>query len=175
MISTAKKQKAAADFVEPDGIVIYTDGSCRKTGIGAYAVVCVIDHKIKYEYGSYHPNTTSQRMELNAFLWALDFIYRHTDKNKTAAIYSDSEYCIKGTTEWMPNWKLNTWKGSTGAAVKNKDIWIQIDKIYEVLADRISILWSPGHHGVPGNERVDKIATALSANEPVTLKKSDIF
>jgi ribonuclease HI len=58
----------------------------------------------------------------------------------------------------MANWKKRDWRTADRKPVKNRDLWEQLD----VLAQRHEIEWKwvPGHAGVPGNERVDRLATA---------------
>lgn len=31
--------------------------------------------------------------------------------------------------EWIHSWKTNDWKNSEGKQVKNKDLWIRLDKL----------------------------------------------
>lgn len=161
--STEKKQKSAAEFVEPDGIVIYTDGSMRATGTGGYCSVVMKDHVFVTSYGNQVHNTTNNQMEILGVLSALCYV-KHNNI-KSATIYSDSEYVVKGINEWVRNWIDNGWKTSGGKDVANKELWIRMCRILNELVDGGALLhisWISGHHGTEGNERADKLANFFS-------------
>lgn len=46
----------------------------------------------------------------------------------TLCIKCDSEFLVKGVTEWIPKWKENGWKNSKGKPVANSRIWDLIDE-----------------------------------------------
>lgn len=46
---------------------------------------------------------------------------------------SDSEYVVKGVTEWLPKWKENQWKKSSGQPVANAELWRVIDAVLKQL------------------------------------------
>jgi len=73
-------------------------------------------------------------------------------------VYTDSQYVRRGITEWLPEWKSRGWRTVARKPVKNQDLWERLDG----LAARHDIQWHwvPGHAGVPGNERVDRLANA---------------
>jgi ribonuclease HI len=45
---------------------------------------------------------------------------------KKLVIATDSEYVVKGATEWVRTWGRNGWVTSIGAAVKNRDLWEEL-------------------------------------------------
>ncbi|OOQ90844.1 hypothetical protein PEBR_02850 [Penicillium brasilianum] len=57
----------------------------------------------------------------------------------TLVIKSDSEYVVKGATEWLPKWKENGWKKSSGQAVANAELWQIIDAILKQLEYDIKV------------------------------------
>lgn len=161
--STEKKQKSAAEFLEPDGIVIYTDGSMRGTGTGGYCSVVMKDHEFVTAQGRQMHNTTNNQMEILGVMSALSYV-KHNDI-KSATIYSDSEYVVKGINEWVRGWIRNGWRTSGGKPVANQDLWEKLVSIIKGLrADGvlITIAWISGHHGTEGNERADKLANYFS-------------
>lgn len=134
---------------------IHTDGSCRPNpGPGGWGWVAVRnDEEIDCDSG-HHPDTTNNRMELTAFRQALQWLSLREDR---VAIYVDSQYVNKGLTQWIHKWKRNGWKSQNGP-VKNKDLWVQVDALYDTMKDRIEIHWERGHFGHRWNERADELA-----------------
>jgi len=135
-------------------IEIYTDGACRgNPGPGGWAATLESGEHLR-ELSGAEADTTNNRMELTAVIRALEALKRPVQ----ARVHTDSEYVRRGITEWMANWKRRDWRTADRKPVKNRDLWEQLD----VLAQRHEIEWRwvPGHAGVPGNERVDRLATA---------------
>jgi ribonuclease HI len=58
----------------------------------------------------------------------------------------------------MPEWKSCGWLTAARKPVKNRDLWEQLDRL--VAGHDIDWHWVPGHSGIPGNERVDRLANA---------------
>lgn len=74
----------------------------------------------------------------------------------------DSQYAIKGLTEWLPKWEARNWiKPDTNQEIANASLWKQINQEYNELKSKINfkIDWVPGHSGNFGNEKADKWAT----------------
>ena len=134
------------------GVMIHADGACRgNPGPGGWGVRLEWNGTIK-ELSGAEPETTNNRMELTAVIMGLTALKRPTE----AIIQTDSQYVIKGITEWLPAWKARGWRTADRKAVKNQDLWEQLDQ----LAGRHTLTWQwiKGHSGHPGNERVDELA-----------------
>jgi ribonuclease HI len=133
---------------------IYTDGACSgNPGPGGWgAVIFDQDNKQKNISGS-EKNTTNNRMELLAAIMSLKKI----KINSEVVIFTDSTYVKNGITEWMKNWKKNGWKNSSKKPVKNKDLWVKLDKLCE--ANSVSWKWVKGHSSNEFNNLADKLAT----------------
>jgi ribonuclease HI len=96
--------------------------------------------------------TTNNRMELEAVLQALSFFKQPTE----ITIFCDSEYVIKGATEWLSNWKKRGYRTADGKPIKNRDLWEKLDELlqfHKVFFQKVS-----AHSGDPLNEKVDQIA-----------------
>jgi len=133
-------------------VEIYTDGACRgNPGPGGWGAVLRSGKHEKELYGG-EPNTTNNRMEMTAVVNALTALKNPSDVTLT----TDSQYVRKGITEWIHNWKKNGWKTSAKQAVKNADLWQQIDALSTEHTIRWE--WVKGHSGHPENERVDALA-----------------
>jgi ribonuclease HI len=135
-------------------IKIYTDGACSGNpgpgGWGAY-----IDNAgLVTELSGREEDTTNNRMELKAVIEALNSFTSKTNLN----LYTDSKYVMDGSSKWIENWKKNGWKTAQKKAVKNQDLWIELDKL--VHFHQIHWVWVKGHDGNLGNERADYLATS---------------
>lgn len=135
------------DFVE-----IYTDGACKgNPGPGGWGALLVCKGK-ELELCGGERQTTNNRMELLAVIEAL----RKLKRPCQVKITTDSQYVMKGITEWITNWKKRGWKTAAKQPVKNADLWQQLDE--EVARHQVEWAWVRGHIGHPGNERADQLA-----------------
>ena len=133
-------------------IEIYTDGACRgNPGPGGWAALLRSGAHEKELSGAETP-TTNNRMELTAVIRALEALKRHS----RVRLYIDSEYVRRGITEWLRAWKARGWRTAERKPVKNQDLWQQLDAV--AAGHEVEWHWVPGHAGVPGNERVDRLA-----------------
>ncbi len=142
-------------------IYLYTDGACSgNPGPGGWGVLLKhpTTRSIKTLSGS-EANTTNNRMELMAAIEGLRAI--DTDARRRVCLISDSEYVIRGMTEWIKGWIANDWKRGKKAGappVKNVDLWQSLHE----LAGRHDMTYEHvrGHSGHPENEECDRLATA---------------
>jgi len=133
-------------------VEIYTDGACRgNPGPGGWGVLMRAGRAERELCGG-DPQTTNNRMELQAAIEGLAALKRPC----RVALYTDSEYLRKGITEWLNGWKQNGWKTSARKPVKNQDLWQRLD--HEVTRHEIRWHWVKGHSGHPENERADALA-----------------
>jgi ribonuclease HI len=133
-------------------IEIYTDGACRgNPGPGGWAAL-LRQGASERELSGAEPLTTNNRMELTAVIRALEALKRPVH----ARFYTDSEYVRRGITEWLPEWKARGWRTAARKEVKNQDLWQRLDELAR--GHQIEWHWVPGHAGVPGNERADRLA-----------------
>jgi ribonuclease HI len=135
----------------PD-LVIHTDGACRgNPGPGGWGVLLAWSGTVKELCGA-EPATTNNRMELLAAIMGLDALKRPS----RATVITDSQYVIKGITEWLPAWKARGWRTADRKPVKNQDLWERLEELAG--QHTLSWQWVKGHAGDPGNERVDALA-----------------
>ena len=135
-------------------VEIYTDGACRgNPGPGGWAATLQSGEHLR-ELSGAEAGTTNNRMELTAVIRALEALKRPVK----ARIHTDSEYVRKGITEWLSAWKRRDWRTADRKPVKNRDLWERLDAL--AARHEIEWRWVPGHAGVPGNERVDRLASA---------------
>lgn len=135
-----------------DKIEIYTDGACKgNPGVGGWGALLIAGSKEKELFGG-EKDTTNNRMELMAVIQALGVLKRPCD----IVLHCDSQYVLKGITEWIQGWKAKGWKTASRAPVKNVDLWQALDQART--QHKIEWKWVKGHAGDPGNERADQLA-----------------
>lgn len=135
-------------------IEIYTDGACKgNPGPGGWGVLLKHGTTEKELFGG-EPSTTNNRMEMMAVIQALTALKKPCD----VTLYLDSQYVLKGITEWIPGWKAKGWRTAAKQPVKNVDLWQQLDQLVQESGHRIDWRWVRGHNGDPGNERADALA-----------------
>ena len=131
---------------------IYTDGACRgNPGIGGWGVLIEYGDTRKEYFGG-ELNTTNNQMELKAAIEGLKALKEPCIVNLT----TDSKYVMQGITSWIDNWKKNNWKNSTKKDVKNKSLWVELDKYVKIHDVKWS--WVKGHSGHEKNEIADQLA-----------------
>jgi ribonuclease HI len=69
---------------------------------------------------------------------------------------TDSNYLVKGMTQWLPGWIRSNWINSQKEPVKNKELWKQLLDLSHV--HKIQWKHVRGHRGHPENERCDRLA-----------------
>jgi len=135
-------------------VEIYTDGACRgNPGPGGWGATLEMGEHFR-ELSGAEAMTTNNRMELMAVISAIEALKRPVP----IKLYTDSEYVRRGITEWLKSWKARGWKTADRKPVKNQDLWERLDAIAS--RHEIEWHWVKGHSGVPGNERVDRLANA---------------
>lgn len=146
----------------------YTDGACAgNPGPGGWGVViCYADGSI-HELGGKEPQTTNNRMEMQAAIIALEFLVK-AGQQKSVTLYTDSEYVQKGITQWIHGWKRKGWETSSGKPVLNQDLWEYLDQLN---SKHIQWEYVRGHSGDTYNERCDQIARAFSLGRTPLLRQ----
>ncbi|MDE2479068.1 MAG: ribonuclease HI [Betaproteobacteria bacterium] len=130
----------------------YTDGACRgNPGPGGWGVVLRASGEQKEMFGG-EPATTNNRMEMLAAITALETLKQPCE----VRLYTDSQYVLKGMTEWLAGWKARGWKTADRKPVKNVDLWQRLEQA--AATHRVQWIWVRGHDGNPGNELADELA-----------------
>ncbi len=133
-------------------VEIFTDGACSgNPGEGGYGAILKYGREIK-EISGYERKTTNNRMEMMAVIKALELLKRPCK----IKIFTDSNYVVKGMTEWVTGWIERNWLNSQKKPVSNKDLWERLLKLSRL--HQIEWKWIRGHHGHPENERCDQLA-----------------
>jgi ribonuclease HI len=137
-----------------NSIDIYTDGACKgNPGPGGWGALLKSAEAQRELYGG-ELATTNNRMEMTAVIEALVALKRPCK----VTLHVDSQYVLKGMTEWLPGWKARNWKTASKEPVKNVDLWQRLDALVNGGSHQIEWSWVRGHNGHPGNERADQLA-----------------
>jgi ribonuclease HI len=139
-------------------VVIYTDGACSgNPGPGGWGAILRYG-TVEKELCGGEPGTTNNRMELMAAIQALEALTRDC----RVELHTDSQYVMKGISEWIHNWKRRGWMTADKKPVKNAELWQRLDEARRT--HDIDWRWVKGHAGHPENERADELARLAMAD-----------
>jgi ribonuclease HI len=150
-------------------IIVHSDGGCSgNPGPGAWAYVMRYGERLKEDSG-FAPETTNNKMELQAVIEALSFLDGRRREARPGSdwlsspihVFTDSLYVKNGVTLWLVGWKAKGWKTADKKPVKNQELWQELDALVAEL--RPSFAWVEGHAGEPDNERCDALVRAKIA------------
>src|SRR5262245_25261309 len=99
-------------------------------------------------------DTTNNRMALAGAIATLALLSRKGRRLQVLYV-SDSEYLVKGITEWVPGWEARSWRRK-GGALENLELWQTLAKVNRDHETRWR--WVRGHAGHPKNEYANDLA-----------------
>ncbi len=137
----------------------YTDGACAPSNPGPAgwgAVLIEPGGSPPTEHYGFIGHGTNQIAELYAAIEGL----ARVPAGAQVELVSDSQYVLKGLSEWRAGWERKGFRNSKGDTVANLDLW---RKLFALADERtVSVRWVRGHNGDHFNERADALAnTAL--------------
>ena len=131
-------------------IEIFTDGAYSSSrNVGGIGIVFIINGKLAYEFNKSISDTTNNKCELLAVIYALNSISKPID---SLTIYSDSQYVIGCITK---GWQRK----------KNIELWELYDKVFlkaSKYCSDIKFIWVKGHSDNDYNNKADKLAQNAS-------------
>jgi ribonuclease HI len=137
-------------------VVIHTDGACSgNPGPGGWGAVLhygAAESLREKELWGGDLQTTNNRMELMGAIQALEAL----NKPCKVELHTDSQYVMKGISEWIHAWKRRGWLTADKKPVKNDDLWKRLDAAR--LRHEVDWRWVKGHAGHEFNERADELA-----------------
>ncbi|GEO69774.1 ribonuclease H family protein [Levilactobacillus acidifarinae] len=156
----------ATGSATPADITVYTDGGSRNTGNVAGGHVRN-DDKAAWAYRMELPDqvvtdsagewgASNNRMEIMAFLRALQQLSRLGQATKSVQFVLDSRYVLNAVTQgWLAGWKRRGWKRSAGP-LANAELWREVDQLLPQFS-HLSFHWTKGHATNQGNVFVDHL------------------
>ena len=133
-------------------VVVHTDGACSgNPGPGGWGAVLVSGGHRKEMSGGEN-ETTNNRMEMMAVIRAAEAL----KQDSRLVIHTDSQYVMKGMTEWLEGWKKRGWRTASRQPVKNVDLWQRMEQA--LARHEVKWFWVRGHSGIVENERADELA-----------------
>jgi len=167
--------EGSADIVELPLVAIYADESCLGNGRegdnpgGAAGVIeylnAATERLTRWDYWVAEPSTTNNRMALRSAIEAFRVIGRKGGRFRVL-FTSDSQYLVKGMTEWVHGWASRGWRRREGA-IENLALWQEL--VDAAAPHRVQWQWVRGHAGHPQNE----YANDLAVNAARTQQGSD--
>lgn len=133
----------------------YTDGACAPSNPGPAgwgAVVVSPGEGAETDHYGFIGHGTNQIAELTAAIEGL----RLVPAGAAVELVSDSQYVLKGLSEWRAGWERKGYRNSKGEPVANLDLWKRLFALAD--ARQVKTRWVRGHNGDPYNERADALA-----------------
>ena len=133
-------------------VIMYTDGACRgNPGPGGWGALITFESSSKEMFGGKLDSTNNQ-MELSAAIEGLAALKEPCNVD----LFTDSKYVMDGITQWIHNWKKNSWRTAAKKDVKNKELWKKLDELINF--HQVQWHWVKSHSGDAGNEIADQLA-----------------
>ncbi len=150
-------------------VLVHADESClgndsSKPSPGGNAALIEApagDSVARWDFYEYSPQTTNNKMALAGAIAALEWIRRQW-QHATVGYVSDSQYLIKGMTEWVTGWEARGWKRK-GGTLENLELWQKL--VQAAAAHRVTWRWIEGHAGHAKNEYANDLAVRAAERQ----------
>ena len=152
-------------------VAIYADESCLgngREGDNPGGAAGVIEHLnaatewlTRWDYWISEPATTNNRMALRSAIEAFRVISRKGGVFRVV-FTSDSQYLVKGMTEWVYGWASRGWRRREGP-IENLALWQEL--VDAATPHRVQWQWVRGHAGHPQNEYANDLAVAAAKEQ----------
>jgi ribonuclease HI len=105
---------------------LFTDGSFNhENKQGGFAILIKTVQNEYYIHQLKTEKKDNNLLELTAVIEGIKYL----KEEPKIRIVTDSQYVIKGISEWLPLWKLNNFYTSNGTKAKNIIAWKTVDKL----------------------------------------------
>lgn len=152
-------------------LAIFADESCLGNGRegsnpgGAAGVIeywnSATERLTRFDYWVSEAGTTNNRMALRSVIEAFHTISRKGTRFRVV-FTSDSQYLVKGMTEWVHGWNARGWKRK-GGTIENLELWQAA--IVEAGRHVVQWRWVRGHVGHPQNEYANFLAVRAAREQ----------
>jgi ribonuclease HI len=150
-----------------DTVYVHADESClgnqykasaNRGGAGGLVEVWRDGAWQRRDYWVSEPDTTNNRMALRSAIEVL----RALKHRCSVHFVSDSQYLVKGMSEWVRGWKARGWTRKQGP-IENLELWKALDAA--AAAQDVEWRWVRGHDGHPKNEYANHLATGAATRQ----------
>lgn len=168
--SAGTSDKSGAGDPAPRPIAIFADESCLGNGregsnpggaAGVIEYVSPSGRLSRHDYWVSEPATTNNRMALRSAIEALRGISRKGARFRVS-FTSDSQYLVKGMSEWVEGWEARGWRKKDGP-ILNLELWQEL--VEEARRHKVSWHWVRGHVGHPQNEYANDLAVRAAKEQ----------
>ena len=152
-------------------LAIYADESCLGNGRdganpgGAAGVIEYFNDATgrltRFDYWISEPSTTNNRMALRSVIDGFRIVSRKGSRFRVL-FTSDSQYLVKGMSEWVFGWMSRGWRRKEGA-IENLELWQQA--VEAVRGHQVEWQWVRGHVGHPQNEYANDLAVRAAKEQ----------
>jgi len=150
-------------------VLVHADESCLGNGRegenpgGAGSLVEILsDGKItRRDLFIASPDTTNNRMALTGAISTFEALSKE-NVGREVTYVSDSQYLVKGMSEWVAGWRARGWRRK-GGEIENLALWKELVAITAEFT--IAWKWVRGHSGHPKNEYVDDLAVRAATDQ----------
>jgi ribonuclease HI len=146
----------------PPIAIVHLDESClgngregdNPGGAGGLIEVRTRSGIQRRDFNLCEPATTNNRMALAGAGRALE-ILSTKDRRLRVLMVSDSQYLIRGISEWVPGWIRRSWTRK-GGPIENLELWRRL--VAAAQKHQVHWSWVRGHAGHPKNEYANDLA-----------------
>jgi ribonuclease HI len=143
-------------------VLVHADESClgndstkpSRGGNAALIEAPAGDSVARWDFYDCSPQTTNNKMALAGAIATLEWIRRQWH-NAHVRFISDSEYLIKGMSEWIKEWEARGWRRKTGA-LENRELWQALQQV--AAHHTVDWRWVRGHAEHVKNEYANVVA-----------------
>jgi ribonuclease HI len=138
---------------------LFTDGSFNhQKQTGGFAIL-IKEKPSEYKILQVQTKRKGNNLiELLAVIKGLEFLKNHSKLR----IITDSQYVIKGISEWLPVWKINDFYTANGTRAKNITDWKKVDRL--IAGKYIEFEWVKSHADHFENTICDIKAKSITKN-----------
>ena len=152
-------------------VAVFADESCLGNGRegsnpgGAAGVIEYVHpdsgNLTRWDYWISEPATTNNRMALRSVIEAFRGLSRKGVRFRVT-FTSDSQYLVKGMSEWVFGWMSRGWKKKDGP-ILNLELWMEA--VDSVRGHQVDWKWVRGHDGHPQNEYANDLCVRAAKEQ----------
>src|SRR5256714_12637082 len=119
------------------------------------------DSLARWDFYESSPQTTNNKMALAGAIATLEWIRRQWTHARVVYV-SDSQYLVKGMSEWVAGWEARGWKRK-GGGLEDQEPWKKL--VQAAAGHQDEGRWIEGHAGHAKNEYADTLATRAAEHQ----------